>query len=328
MDRRDFVRLAGAASLGTAMFGRGALAQSNYPSSPIRLIVPYAPGGVVDAVARNWVDKVRESLGTIAVENQGGGGGTIGAAAVSRAKPDGYTLLFGDTSCEVIAPTLLKQPTYDPAKDFEPISLVATSSTAIVVHPSVPASTLKEFIAYAQQNQDKLSYASAGAGTVTHLAGESFKQLIKAPRITHIPYRGAGPGLIDLMAGVVPMMTPNVTSQVLGFHRAGKVRILAICAPARLKAALEIPTAGETLPGLVVQLTCGVFAPAGTSGAVVKKVADATARAVANPDFERILQAAGLETRTDGGPDTAKKFWISEREHLLPIIKAAGLEPQ
>ena len=328
MHRRDFVRLAGATSLGTAMFGGSVLAQSNYPSSPIRLIVPYAPGGVVDAVARNWADKVRDSLGAVAVENQGGGGGTIGAAMVSRARPDGYILLFGDTSCEVIAPSLLKQPSYDPTKDFEAISLVATSSTAIVVHPSVPATTLKEFIAYAQQNQDKLSYASAGTGTVTHLAGELFKQLIDAPKITHIPYRGAGPGLIDLIAGVVPMMTPNVTSQVLGFHRAGKVRILAVCAPARLKAAPEIPIASETLPGLVIQLTCGVFAPAGTSGAIVKKVADATASAIANPDFDRILQAAGLDARADLGPDKAKMFWVSERQHLLPIIKAAGLEPQ
>ena len=328
MHRRDFVRLLSATSLGTAMFGPSVLAQSNYPSSPIRLIVPYAPGGVVDAVARNWADKARDALGAVAVENQGGGGGTIGAALVSRARPDGYTLLFGDTSCEIIAPSLLKQPSYDPTKDFEAISLVATSSTAIVVHPSVPATTLKEFVVYAKQNQDKLSYASAGVGTVTHLAGESFKQLIDAPKITHIPYRGAGPGLIDLIAGVVPMMTPNVTSQVLGFHRAGKVRILAVCAPAPLKAAPEIPTASETLPGLVVQLTCGVFAPAGTSGAIVKKVADATASAIANPDFDRILQAAGLEARSDIGPDKAKSFWTAERQHLLPIIKAAGLEPQ
>jgi tripartite-type tricarboxylate transporter receptor subunit TctC len=327
MHRRDFIRMAGATSL-AGLFGPHALAQSNYPSSPIRLIVPYAPGGVVDAVARNWADKVRDSLGTIAVENQGGGGGTIGAGLVSRAKPDGYTLLFGDTSCVVIAPSLLKQPTYDPAKDFEAISLVATSSTAIVVHPSVPATTLKEFIAYAQQNQEKLSYASAGTGTVTHLAGESFKQLINAPKITHIPYRGAGPGLIDLMAGVVPMMTPNVTSQVLGFHRAGKVRILAVCAPARLKAAPEIPVASEILPGLVVQLTCGVFSPAGTSNDVVTKVADATGKALANPEFDRILQAAGLEARADVGPEKAKAFWTAERQHLLPIIKAAGIEPQ
>jgi tripartite-type tricarboxylate transporter receptor subunit TctC len=228
----------------------------------------------------------------------------------------------------VIAPSLLKQPSYDPTKDFEAISLVATSSTAVVVHPSVPATTLKEFIAYAQQNQEKLSYASAGTGTVTHLAGESFKQLINAPKITHIPYRGAGPGLIDLMSGVVPMMTPNITSQVLGFHRAGKVRILAVCSPARLKAEPDLPTASETLPGLVVQLTCGLFAPAGTPRDVVSKVADATAKSLANPEFQRILQAAGLEARTDVGPEKARAFWTAERQHLLPIIKAAGIEPQ
>jgi tripartite-type tricarboxylate transporter receptor subunit TctC len=328
MDRREFTRVVGLGLLAPGALGGSALAQVKYPSSPIRLIVPYAPGGVVDAVARNWADKVREPLGTVVVENQGGGGGAIGAAAVSRARPDGYTLLFGDTSCEVIAPSLLFHPSYDPVKDFAPVSLVATSSTAIVVHPSVPATTLKDFIDYAKGHQDKLSYASAGTGTVTHLAGESFKQLIGAPKILHVPYRGAGPGLIDLIAGVVPMMTPNVTSQVLAFHNSGKVRILAVCSPARLKAAPDIPAANETLPGLVVQLTCGVFAPAGTPEPIIDKLGDVTARVVRQPEFEHILQAAGLEARTDTGPAAAQKFWAAERDHLLPIIKAAGLKPE
>jgi tripartite-type tricarboxylate transporter receptor subunit TctC len=329
MNRREFGKFAGAGLVATGgTFARSARAQTAYPSSPIRLIVPYAPGGVVDAVARNWADKVREPLGTIAVENQGGGGGTIGAAAVSRAKADGYTLLFGDTSCEVIAPSLLLHPSYDPSKDFTPVSLVATSSTAIVVHRSVPATTLSEFIAYAKEHQDKLSYASAGTGTVTHLAGESFKQLIGAPKILHVPYRGAGPGLIDLIAGVVPMMTPNVTGQVLGFHKAGKLRILAVCAPARLKAVPDIPAAGETLPGLVLQLTCGVFGPARLPQAIVTKLSEATGHAVRQPEFERILQGAGLEARTDTGPEAAQSFWAAERDHLLPIIKAAGLKPE
>jgi tripartite-type tricarboxylate transporter receptor subunit TctC len=328
MDRRQFYKFAGAGVLAAVAFGRSAFAQSGYPSGPIRLVVPYAPGGVVDAVARNWADRVREPLGTVVVENQGGGGGMIGAAAVSRAKADGYTLLFGDTSCEIIAPSLQLHPSYDPVKDFAPVSLVATSSTAVVVHPSVPATTLKEFISYAKENQEKLSYASAGTGTVTHLAGESFKQLIGAPKILHVPYRGAGPGLIDLIAGVVPMMTPNVTSQVLAFHNAGKLRILAVCAPTRLKTAPDIPAASETLPGLVVQLTTGVFAPAGAPQQVIAKLGDVTSRVVGQTEFERILQAAGLEARTDTGPVAAQKFWAAEREHFMPIIKAAGLKPE
>src|SRR5581483_6957489 len=172
--------------------------------------------GVVDAVARNWAERVRTPLGTVAVENQGGGGGLIGAGAVAHATPDGYLLLFGDTSSQIISPYLKQNPPYDAVKDFSPVSMLATSSTAIVVHQSVPVKDFKEFIAYAREHQKQLSYGSAGTGTVTHLAGELFKQLIKAPDILHVPYRGAGPGLVDLVAGTLPMMTPNVTSQVLG----------------------------------------------------------------------------------------------------------------
>ena len=327
MHRRDCIRLGGAALAAGLLRGGTAFAQSSYPQSTIRLVVPYAPGGVVDIVARHWADRMKGPLGTVIVENQGGGGGTIGAAAVSRAKPDGYTLLFGDTSSQIIAPFLMLNPPYDPAKDFAAICMVATSSTAIVVHPSVPATNLAEFIKYAQANQKKLSYASAGTGTVTHLAGELFKQLIKVPDITHVPYRGAGPGLTDLVAGTVPMMTPNVTSQVLAFHRAGKVRILAVCAPAPLRAAPEIPAAAATLPGLIAQLTCGVLAPAGTPPAIVTQVSAATAQVVKTAEFMKIMEAAGLETRPDSSPQAAEAYLAAERLRLLPVIKAAGLQP-
>ncbi len=327
MDRRDCIRWGGAA-LAAQFFAPRAFAQAKYPQGPIRLIVPYAPGGVVDAVARNWAERMKTPLGTVVVDNRGGGGGTIGAAAVAHATADGQTLLFGDTSSQIIAPYLMIDRPYDTAKDFAAVSMIATSSTAIVVHPSVPATTLDEFIKYVKTSGKQLSYASAGTGTVTHLAGELFKQLIGKPDILHVPYRGAGPGLIDLIGGVVPMMTPNITSQVLGFHRAGQVRILAICAPARLKAAPDIPAAVETLPGLSVQLTTGVLAPAGTPQAIIDQVSAATANAMKDPDFERVLEAGGLEARSDASPAAAKAFLIAEREHLLPIIKAAGLQPQ
>jgi len=327
LNRRDCIRLGAAALAVRYLRGTAALAQSKYPQETIRLIVPYAPGGVVDAVARNWAERIRGPIGTVIVENEGGGGGTIGAATVAHARPDGYTLLFGDTSSQIIAPYLMLHPSYDPAKDFSPVSMIATSSTAIVVHPGVPAKSLSEFIPYAQSHQKQLSYASAGTGTVTHLAGELFKQLIKAPDILHVPYHGAGPGLIDLLAGTVPMMTPNVTSQVLSYHRDGKIRILAVCAAAPLKAAPEIPAAVDTLPGLVVQLTCGVLAPAGTPQAVVAQLSAATAQVMQGPDFQRVMEAAGLDTRADAGAAAAQNYLAAERERLVPIIKAAGLEP-
>jgi tripartite-type tricarboxylate transporter receptor subunit TctC len=264
----------------------------------------------------------------VVIENQAGGGGTIGAGTVAHAQADGYTLLFGDSSSQIIAPSLMAKPPYDAARDFVSASMIATSSAAIVVHPSVPASNLGEFVKYAQAQGKRLSYASAGTGTVTHLAGELFKQLIGKSDILHVPYRGAGPGLIDLMSGVVPMMTPNITSQVLGFHRAGKVRILAVCAPARLKAAQDIPAAVETLPGLSVQLTTGVLAPAGTPQPIIDQIAAATAKVMQDPDFERVLEVGGLEARSDASPTGAQKFLVAEREHLVPIIKASGLQPQ
>lgn len=327
MRRRDCILLGAAAAAARFLPRSVAIAQARYPQSTIRLVVPYAPGGVVDFVARNWADRMKQPLGTVIVENQGGGGGTIGAAAVSRANPDGYTLLFGDTSSQIIAPYLMLHPPYDPAKNFAAVCMVATSSTAIVVHPSIPATTLAEFIKYAQSHQKQLSYASAGTGTVTHLAGELFKQLIKAPGITHVPYRGAGPGLTDLVAGTVQMMTPNVTGQVLGFHRAGKVRILAVCAPQALGAAPDIPPATVTLPGLVAQLTCGVLAPAGTPKAIIAQISEATGQIVKNPDFLKVMESAGLDARADTSPAAAEAYLTSERQRLIPIIKAAGLQP-
>ena len=327
MDRRQFMRRSVAGLAAQLLPGQTAVAEPKYPASPVRLIVPYAPGGVVDAVARIWADRMR-LFGTIVIENQGGGGGTIGAASVAHAKADGYTLLFGDTSSQIIAPYLLRHPPYDGLKDFVAVSMIATSSTAVVVHPSVPATSLGEFVTYAQNNQSKLSYASAGTGTVTHLAGELFKQLAKTPGILHVPYRGAGPGLIDLISGVVPMMTPNITSQVLDFHHAGSLRILAVCATARLKAAPDIPIASDTLPGLVAGLTCGVLAPAGTPQVLVDQVSAATATIVKQAEFGSALQASGLEVRVDATPAAAQAFLVAERQRLIPVIEKAGLQPQ
>jgi tripartite-type tricarboxylate transporter receptor subunit TctC len=327
MDRRQFIHLSGATTAAQLVPLGSARAQADYPQQNIRLVIPYAAGGVVDVVGRQWANAVKSSLGTVVVENQGGGGGTLGAAAVARATPDGYTLMFGDTSNLVVAPYVVKSIAYDPTKDFTPVSLVATSSTAVVVHASVPVNTLEEFIVYAKANQEKLSYASAGTGTVTHLAGELFKQLIDAPRITHVPYRGAGPGINDLVAGTIPMMTPNVTGQVLGFHRSGQIKILAVCAPKPLKIAPEIPAASARLPGLVVQLTTAIAGPAGLPAPIAAKISAATAAAVKDPAFTKALEAAGLEAQDDSTPAAARAFLVQENKKLAPVIKSAGLEP-
>lgn len=327
MHRRTFLQLSAALAGGYGVRPLSVAAQSKYPSSPIHLVVPYPPGGVVDLVARHWAEQMKRAS-TVVVENFAGGGGTIGAGGVARDRPDGYNLLFGETSCLIISPALMKKPPYNPVKDFSPISMIFTSSTSIVVHPSLPVTNLSEFIKYAKANQNKLSYASAGTGTVTHLAGELFKQLTDTPHMLHVPYRGAGPALIDVMAGVVPVTTPNVTSQVLSFHRSGKIRILAVCSPTRLKAAPEIPTASETLPGMVMQLTGGILAPAATPAPIITQLADLTGQIAKEAVFQKALEVSGLDLRSELSPAAAKAFLTQERARLLPIMRTAGLEPK
>ena len=303
-----------------------AYAQSEYPSRPIRVIVPFSPGGVVDTIARLWAQKVGPSLGTIVVDNRGGAGGVIGAGEVARARPDGYTLLVGNSSTQVINPVVMRTPPYDPVKDFVTIDILAISATSIIVHPSLPVRDLKQLIAYAKANPDKLSYGSAGPGTLTHLAGEMFKQRAGGLQIVHIPYRGAGPAVTDLVGGYIPMMTPNVTGQLLSMYKAGRIRILSVNAPARLKAAPEIPATAEILPNMIAQLFTGLFAPAGTPKPIVDRVSQATRKALADESFQQKLILSGFEPVLDSSPEKAERFVDQEREQLIPLIKATGFK--
>jgi tripartite-type tricarboxylate transporter receptor subunit TctC len=230
-----------------------ALAQGAYPDHPIKLVVPFAPGGVYDAVARPWAEKAGAMLGTIVIENRGGGGGAVGAASVATAAPDGYTLLLRGAGPNVISPLTSATRPFDTLKDFQPIALVAKAGFAIVANPAVPAGNLTELVAYAKANPGKLSYATAGAGSGNHLTGELFKSIAGLPDIAHVPYKGAGPALADVIGGHVPLGTPTVNPQVLAMHRGGQVRVLAVTAPKRLASAPDIPTAQES--GLTPVLT-------------------------------------------------------------------------
>jgi tripartite-type tricarboxylate transporter receptor subunit TctC len=257
----------------------------------------------------------------------GGGGGVTGAAEVARAQPDGHTFLFGNTSTQVLIPAIMPNPPYDPLKDFIGIYILCNAPTSIVVHASVPARNLAELIAYAKANPGKLSYGSAGAGTVTNLAGELFKQLIGAPGIVHIPYKGAAPGVADLASGHIPMMTPNVGGPLLEFHRAGKVRILAVNAASRIKAAPDIPTSIEAgLPGMIAGNLNGLFAPAGVTQPIIERIAEATRQIMADADVQRILLASGFEPILDSGPEATRQFIGAELARWTPIIKATGFK--
>jgi tripartite-type tricarboxylate transporter receptor subunit TctC len=331
MNRRELLAT-GLACLPTAattafMASQRAAAQGHYPDRPIRLIVPFAPGGATDVAGRLWADKIRPDLGTIIIENKASGGGALGASEVARARPDGYTFLFGNTSTQVLLPVLMSRPPYDPLRDFTSIYILCVSPTVIVVHESVPAHTLAELIAYAKANPGKLSYGSAGAGTLTNLAGELFKQLINAPDIVHIPYKGSAPGLTDLASGHISMMTPNIGGALLDFHRTGKVRILAVAAETRLRIAPDIPTAREAgLPGMVAANFNGLFAPAGLAGAITDQIAAATRKLMAEPAFDQLLVASGFEPVAESGPVEARRLVTEEVARWTPIMQATNFK--
>ncbi len=323
--RRQFLHLAGAAAALTAA-SRNARAQS-YPARPIRLVIPFPPGGAFDAIGRPWADRMKTVLGTVVVENQGGGGSSLGAASVARARPDGYTILLGGSSTHITESILKNRPLYDPMKDLEPIANLAVTAFALAVHPSVPAQSLKELIAYAKANPGKLSYGHAGVGSLNHLTGELFKSLIRAPDIVQVPYRGSGPAIADLISGQVPLITPAVTSQVIEFHRSGKMRVLAVTSPNRLVAAPELPTAIEAgLPGMISRQLIGLFAPTGTPRAIIEQISQATRRAMADPEYQQIFITSGYEPDLDSSPEHLRHSIGEEIVRWRPVIEPLGLK--
>jgi tripartite-type tricarboxylate transporter receptor subunit TctC len=284
-----------------------------YPARPIRLVVPFPPGGSYDAFGRPWADRIKSLLGTVIIENIGGGGGSLGAAAVARARPDGYTILLGGTLTHINEALLKSRPLYDPVKDLDPIVSVVANFLGIAVHSSVPAQTLKEFIAYAKANPGKLSYGHPGVGTTNNLTGELFKSLTGTPEIAQVPYRGSGPSITDLISGQIPMGVVGITGQVIELLRSGKMRVLAVTSPERLSAAPELPTAAEAgLPGLTLPAFIGLLAPAGTPMAIIQHIAQATRTALAEPAYQQTLIEAGFEPTIDSSPE---KFRQSLADH-------------
>jgi tripartite-type tricarboxylate transporter receptor subunit TctC len=325
LPRRQFLRLAaGAAALPAA--SRFAWAES-YPTRPIRLVVPFPPGGVTDFVGRPLAQRLGPVLGSVFIENIGGGGGSLGCATVAHARPDGYTMLLAGTSQYVTEVLLKNEPLYDPTKNLEPIAGVAVYAFAIVVHPAVPAHTLREFVDYAKANPGKVSYGSAGAGTQNHLTGEMFKLQAGILDLIHVPYRGAGPALVDLMGGQIPMVVPTMSGQVLEFHRAGKLRILAVASPTRLAGTPGLPTAVEQgFPNLISLGAMGLLAPIGTPKAIVAQVAQATRTALADRDFQQLLIEAGLEPDLDSTPDKFRRSLEGDITRWAPVVDSIGLK--
>ncbi|MBI4290046.1 MAG: tripartite tricarboxylate transporter substrate binding protein [Betaproteobacteria bacterium] len=313
--------------LGMASHPAGA--QGKYPERTIRLVIPFAPGGENDIIGRIWAQKVASFLGgSIIADNRGGGGGSIGAAEVARAKPDGYTLLVGTTGTQIINPVAAKNPAYDPLKDFAAITLISGSSPSIALNPSVPAKTLQELIALIKASPGKFSYGSAGAGTFVHLTGELLRIRAGNIDLQHIPYKGNGPAIQDLIAGHIPMTVVILNSSVLAHHRAGRLRVITVLHEKRARTAPEIPTAVESgMPDMRAQLFSGIFAPAGTPQPVIDAVHQATVKAMSEGGLRKDLESAGAEAAVDSTPEKTARFVREETAKWTPIIRASGFRP-
>ncbi len=324
MNRREFLGL-GAASIAAISLSARGWAQSAYPDRAVKLVVPRSSGGVVDIIAREWSEKVSTTFGSTYVENMGGGGGVIGAAAVAHAPADGYALLFGTTS-ELILRPIIKPQSYDPLTSFAPIAILCESVAAIVVNPKVPATDLDELVAYAHQNSGHLVYGSAGTDTVSNLAGELFKKLTGLSDITHVPYDGGGPALTDLIAGHIPIMTPMITQTNIEMHRSGHIRVLAVASEHRLTAVPDIPTAAEQgYPALLARLFVGLFAPAKTPDPVIAKIAAVTQEAMLDPSLQKNFAAAGFEPVTGSDATSARHYLEQEIVRWKPLLEQLHL---
>jgi tripartite-type tricarboxylate transporter receptor subunit TctC len=245
----------------------------NYPSRPIRLVIPYTAGAAGDQIGRPWADRIASLLGPTYIENIGGAGGALGSSVVAQSAPDGYSLLLGNGSTQVMIPLASARRAYDTVRDFRAIYRLITSTLAFVVSPSLPVYDLQELIAYAKTHPAKLSYGTPGVGTGNHLVGEMFKQQSGAADIVHVPYRGMGPATNDLVGGQILSMIAVVSSQLLQLNQAGKLRILAVTSEKRLGAAPEIPTVIESgMPDLKYAGWFGLFAPKATPDAIVDRV--------------------------------------------------------
>ena len=320
MRRREFLALGiAAATLSPAR------AQEKYPARPVRLVIPSTAAGVHDVIGRLWAERVRPIFGAVVIDNRGGGGGVIAASDVANAAPDGYVILLGSTTTQVLAPTGMANPPYDPVKNFSAATVFAFSSTAIVINPAVPAKTLNELIAYAKANPGKLSYGSAGNGSSTNMAGELFKRLAGGLDIVHVPYKGIAQGLADLIGGQIPMLSANITSQFLELQQAGKLRVLSVNSDTRLKGAAHIPTSKESgLPGMVAQTTFGILAPAGTPQPIIERLNQVTQQVMVDEAFQKELLRVGFEPMMGFGGERAAAVFQDELVRWTPIIKAGA----
>lgn len=308
---------------GLLMLGALPAAAQTYPAKPIRLIAPSSPGSGVDIVARFLAQKLAEQLKQqVIVENRAGAGANLGAELAAKAPADGYTLFMG-TPAHAINPSLYRRLNYDIVKDFVPIMQVTSGQYVAVTHPSLPAKTMQQLIALARARPGQLNYGSAGAGNATHLAGELFRVMARVD-IVHVPYKGSGPALIDLMGGQMQFMFSNLTA-ALPHMKSGKLRAVAVTGEKRTPIVPELPTIAESgLAGYAVTSWFGLLAPAGTPQEIVTKLNSETTRAMRDPSMKDRLAAEGADPMSGSAAEFAALL-KSEIAKWAGVVKQAGL---
>lgn len=300
---------------------------AGYPERPVRLIVPSPPGGGTDVSARMFTPKLGEVLGQqIVVDNRGGASGNIGAEAAARATPDGYTLLAGIASL-TSNPYVMRKVPFDLERDFAPISLTVVVPNILISHPSLPVRNMKELIAFAKARPGQLSYASAGVGSVPHLMMEFFVSM-SGLKMVHVPYKGAGPALTDVIAGHVPLMAANILS-TLPHVKAGRVRAYGVTSATRVQAAPDIPTIAEAgLPGYEAVQWFGLLAPVGTPREIVTRLHGAVVQVLEDPAVKKRFIGDGADPRPSASPEAFASFIRDELKKWEKVVKAAGIKPE
>jgi tripartite-type tricarboxylate transporter receptor subunit TctC len=297
-------------------------AAQNFPDRPVTLIIPFSAGGSTDLVGRLVAQRMGEELGQqVVVDNRGGAGGNLGSAAVAKAEPGGYTILMGTVATHALNPLIYTKIPYDPVADFAPVSLLATVPNVLVVHPSVAANSVAELVEMVKKEPGKYSYASSGNGTPLHLSGELFKTMAGVD-VVHIPYKGAGPALIDVLAGQVPIMFDNLPSSTEHI-KTGRLKGLAVTTKDRAPAFPDMPAMGEALPGYETYTWNALFAPAGTPPEVVARLNEAANKAVSDPATKAKL-AEFSATVVGSTPEELAAHVKSELAKWTPIVKQSG----
>lgn len=303
-----------------------AAAQAQYPVRPIRLVIPYPPGGPTDFVGRAVAAKLTELLGQqMVVDNRPGAGTVIASEMIARSAPDGYNLLFATGGGTYLAPLILPKVPYNPQKDYAPVAMLVISPQVLVVHPSVGANSVKELIAVAKAKPGLLNFSSVGTGTSPHLGGELFKALANVD-IVHVPYKGTAPSMTDLMAGRVQLAFSSIPT-VLAHVQAGRLRMLGIGGDKRSPALPTVPTIAETLPGFQLVTWYAIVAPTGTPAAIVNRLNAETAKVLKEPEMQKRFSEQGLEP-TIMTPQELKQFAENDVARWTKLIKAANIKAQ